>query len=167
MPEVRVHTATEADLPAITHIYNHYIEHSPATFDLEAFDWRNRKDWLAQFDPESRHRLFVAADEKDDVVGYAYSARFRDRAAYDGSIETSVYLDPGAVSTGIGTALYAALFDSLADAGIHRVFAGIAMPNDASVALHRKFGFTEVGTFSEAGFKFSRYHDVLWMEKPF
>lgn len=162
-----VRTATQADLPAITRIYNHYIEHSPATFDLVPFDWRDRRDWFAQFGPKGRHRILVALGDDDDITGYAYSAHFRGRAAYDGSIETSVYLDPDAIGAGHGSALYAALFDGLAGADIHRVFAGIAMPNDASVALHRKFGFTEVGIFSEAGFKFGRYHDVLWMEKAF
>lgn len=162
-----VRAATEADLPAITRIYNHYIENSPATFDLVAFDWHDRRDWFAQFDISGRHRIMVATNDRGDVAGYAYSAQFRGRAAYDGSIESSVYLDSEAVGGGTGSALYTALFDSLSDAGIHRVFAGIAMPNDASVALHSKFGFTKVGVFSEAGFKFGRYHDVLWMEKIF
>lgn len=156
--------ASEADLPAITAIYNHYIENTAATFDLAPYDWRDRRDWLAGFDGEGRHQLFVAA-QGDDILGYAYSGQFRARAAYGRSVETSVYLDKGAVGGGLGSALYTAVFDALAETDAHRAYAGIALPNEASVALHEKFGFTRVGVFSDAGWKFGHYHDVLWMEK--
>ena len=167
MSRARFRTATQEDLPAITRIYNHYIEQSTATFDLSPFDWRDQQGWFAQFDTTGRHRIVVATNSGGNVAGYAYSAQFRGRAAYDCSIETSIYLDPDNVGNGLGSALYTNLFDSLAGADIHRAFASIAMPNDASVALHRKFGFSKVGVFNEAGFKFDRYHDVLWMEKAF
>lgn len=161
MTEAVVRHAGEADLPAITAIYNHYIENTAITFELEPHD---RRGWLAGFDAKGRHRLFIVT-RGDDILGYAYSGPFRERAAYGRSVETSVYLKDGAGGRGLGTALYRAVFEALADEDAHRAFAGITLPNEVSVALHEKFGFTRIGVFSDAGWKFERYHDVLWMEK--
>jgi phosphinothricin acetyltransferase len=97
-------------------------------------------------------------------VGYACSSRFRPKPAYDTSIEVTVYLHPKATGSGIGTALYERLFAELKDEPLHRAYAVIAVPNPASVALHRKFGFAEVGTLTQAGRKFDQWWDVLWME---
>jgi phosphinothricin acetyltransferase len=91
---------------------------------------------------------------------------FRERAAYSRSVETSVYLDPSMLGHGLGTALYAALLDELAHEDVHRAYAGIALPNDASEALHRRLGFREVGTYTEVGRKFGRWWDVRWYERP-
>ncbi len=164
MTGAAVRHASEPDLPAITAIYNHYIENTAITFELEPHDWRDRRGWLAGFDAKGRHQLFIAT-LGDDILGYAYSGRFRERAAYGRSVETSVYLKDGAGGHGLGTALYRAVFEALAGEDAHRAFAGITLPNEASVALHEKFGFTRIGVFSGAGWKFERYHDVLWMEK--
>lgn len=164
MTDTVIRRAGEADLAAITAIYNHYIENTAVTFDLEPLHWHDRQDWLAGFDSAGRHQLFVAVED-DNVLGYAYSGVFRARAAYRRSVETSVYLKDGEAGGGLGSALYTALFDALGREDVHRAFAGIALPNDASVALHEKFGFSRVGVFSDAGWKFERYHDVLWMEK--
>lgn len=156
--------AGEADLAAITAIYNYYIENTAVTFDLEPLDWRDRGDWLAGFDAKGRHQLFVAA-EGEDILGYAYAGQFRARAAYSRSVESSVYLKDGAGGHGLGSALYLALFEALSKTDAHRIYAGATQPNEASIALHEKFGFTRIGVFSDAGWKFGRYHDVLWMEK--
>ena len=161
-PSVRAGTA--ADLPALTEIYNHYVAASHATFDLTPFSTRERAAWLEHYSATGRHRLLVAT-EGDEVVGYATSSRFRDKAAYATSVETTVYCHPGAVGRGAGRALYAELFERLAEEDVHRAYAGIALPNDASLALHRSFGFSDVGTFREVGRKFDRWWDVLWLER--
>jgi phosphinothricin acetyltransferase len=158
-----VRNAVASDLPALTDIYNHYVINTPVTFDLEPFTVDTRRAWFEHYADTGRHRLLVATRD-GDVVGYATSSQFRVKPAYDTSVEVTVYLDPAATGGGIGSALYERLFDVLGGEDVHRAYAGIAMPNDASVALHRKFGFTEMGTMTEVGRKFDRWWDVLWME---
>lgn len=152
------------DLPGILDIYNHYVETSHATFDLEPATVEARTGWVGQFADDGPHRLLVA-DDGHSVRGFAYSTRFRARPAYDSSVETTVYVAPDAVGRGIGPTLYDALMKIVDAAGIHRVYAGIALPNEPSVRLHEFFGFRHVGTFSEAGYKFGRYWDVAWFER--
>ncbi|MEO0869641.1 MAG: N-acetyltransferase family protein, partial [Cyanobacteria bacterium J06642_11] len=97
--------------------------------------------------------------------GYATSSKFSQKAAYDTSVETSIYLLPDAQGQGLGTRLYETLFESLADADVHRAYAGITLPNPASVALHQKLGFHSAGRYREVGRKFDQYWDVEWFEK--
>jgi len=101
------------------------------------------------------------------VLGYASSSTYRPRAAYEPSVETSVYLDHRATGGGVGTALMAALIAELETEDVHRAYAGIALPNPASIRLHERFGYRHVGTFSEQGRKFGRYWDVAWYERRF
>ena len=156
--------ATSTDLPALTAIYNHYVAHTPITFDVVPVDLENRAAWMSHYAGSGPHRLLVAvADEV--AVGYATSSRFRERTAYATSVETSVYCRHDCTGRGIGSQLYAALFDALEGVDVHRAYAGTTLPNDASVALHRHFGFSEIGVFRQVGRKFGRYWDVLWMEK--
>lgn len=162
--EVAVRYATLADLPALTDIYNHYVVHTPATFDLEPFAVDQRRQWFDHYGSSGPHQLLVAA-RGGDVLGYATSSPLRQKKAYDPSIEVTVYLHPEAVGGGIGSALYGRLFDALRGQDLHRAYAAIALPNDGSVALHRKFGFVEMGTMTEVGRKFDRWWDVLWMER--
>jgi phosphinothricin acetyltransferase len=152
------------DLPRLTEIYNHYVLHSPATFDLEPKTVDQRREWLAQFAETGRYRLLVA-EEDGVILGYAGAMRWRPKPAYDTTVETSIYCAPESVGRGVGGNLYAALFDAIAGENIHRIVAGYVPPNPASAALHERFGFRPVGTFSEVGYKFGRYRDVCWMEK--
>ncbi len=166
MADMSVRPAVRADLPRLTEIYNYYVINTPITFDLKPFTVEERARWFEEHAGTARHRLFVA-DIAGRVVGYAYTGPFRDRAAYDPSVETSIYCAHDATGRGIGAMLYRTLFDALKDEDIHRLLAGITLPNEASIKLHRKFGFTEVGVFSECGRKFDRYWDVVWMQRPF
>ena len=99
------------------------------------------------------------------MLGYASSSEYRPKAAYDSSVETSIYLHPDHLGKGLGQQLYSHLLDSLKPFRLHRAYAGIAQPNPASVALHTSFDFEHIGTFTEAGHKFGGYHDVAWYEK--
>ena len=99
------------------------------------------------------------------MVGYATSSPFRGRAAYDPSVETTVYVADGLTRRGIGSRLYHALFASLGKEDVHRAYAGITLPNPASLALHRRFGFQPIGVYDEVGRKFGRYWSVEWLEK--
>jgi len=162
--ERAVRPATEEDLIAINDIYNHYVRTSPATFDLEerTVDWR--REWLEEH-RSGKHRALVA-EMDGSVEGFASSSPWRPKAAYANTIETSVYVAPASIAQGVGTGLYRALFDALAGEDVHRAVAGMTLPNDASRALHLAFGFTSVGVFTEQGYKFGRYWDVEWFERP-
>lgn len=153
------------DLAALTQLYNHYILNTPITFDIKPYTVeQRRKQWWCHYSNQGRHRLWVA-EGNQGVVGYATSSKLRQKAAYDTSVETSIYLLPDAQGQGLGTRLYEALFESLADADVHRAYAGITLPNPGSVALHQKFGFHSVGCYREVGRKFDQYWDVEWFEK--
>ncbi|MFE0173775.1 GNAT family N-acetyltransferase [Streptomyces sp. NPDC059002] len=165
--EVQVRPGVEADLAALTDIYNHYVRETAVTFDTVVFLPEERRPWLLSHPKDGPHRLMVA-QERDSgrVLGYATSSPFRAKPAYSTSVEVSVYCAPDAAGRGIGTLLYGALFDALADEDLHRAYAGVAQPNEASVRLHERFGFRHVGTYEEVGRKFGRYWDVAWYELP-
>jgi phosphinothricin acetyltransferase len=165
MADVKIRTAVRDDLPRLTEIYNYYVVNTPITFDLEPVTVEQRARWFDEHAGTRRHRLFVA-ENAGLVVGWAGTGPFRDRAAYDTSAETSIYCAHDATRRGIGAMLYRVLFDALRNEDINRLLAGITLPNEASIKLHRKFGFTEVGVFTECGRKFDRYWDVVWMERP-
>jgi phosphinothricin acetyltransferase len=162
--QVTIRPATLDDLPAITAIYNHYVIHTPITFDLEPYTAETRRPWFEQFAATGRHRLFVAEDAVR-VVAYAGSHQFRTKAAYNTTVETTIYCMPDEHRRGIGAALYGVLFDALASEDIRTAIAGITLPNDASVGLHERFGFKAAGVMHAVGRKFDRYWDVLWMER--
>jgi phosphinothricin acetyltransferase len=124
-----------------------------------------RRAWFSHYDVVGRHRLLVA-DEDDRVLGYATSSPWHTRRAYETSVETSIYLAPDATGRGVGTGLYARLFEELASEDVHRAYGGLTIPNPASMALHEHFGFERVAYFTEQGRKFGRYWDVAMYEKP-
>lgn len=190
--EVLVRAGTEEDLKPLTDIYNHYVRESAATFDTEPFTPGERRDWLLSHLEDGPYRLLVAQERHitgggraaaggrtdspstppgtrgsafGQVLGYATSSQFRPRPAYSTSVEVSVYLAPEAAGRGIGSLLYEHLFEALKGQDLHRAYAGITVPNDASVRLHERFGFELVGTYHEAGRKFGRYYDVQRYEK--
>ncbi|MEV8309886.1 N-acetyltransferase family protein [Streptomyces flavidovirens] len=164
--EVQVTPGTEADLGALTDLYNHYVRETAITFDTTVFTPEQRRPWLRSHPEDGPHRLLVARDVRSDrILGYATSSPFRPKAAYGTSVEVSVYCAPQAGGLGIGTLLYKALFEALEGEDVHRAYAGIAQPNEASARLHTRFGFRHVGTYREVGRKFGRYWDVTWYEK--
>lgn len=161
---MHVRPATVDDAAAIVAIYAHYVEHSYATFDLVAPVTETWAQKIAAARAEDGHLVLVAAGDDGAVAGYAYSGTFRERAAYARTVETSVYVaTPG---RGIGGLLYGELLARLDAVPVHRVLAGIALPNDASVRLHEHCGFRHAGTFTEVGRKLGRWRDVAWYERP-
>ncbi|MFF3495762.1 GNAT family N-acetyltransferase [Streptomyces sp. NPDC002795] len=164
--EVQVRPGAEEDLEALTGLYNHYVRETPITFDTATFTPEERRPWLLSHLEDERHPLLVATETASKrILGYATASRFRPKAAYDTSVEVTVYLAPDAGGRGVGTLLYKALFEALADQDVHRAYAGIAQPNEASDRLHARFGFRHVGTYREVGRKFGTYWDVAWYEK--
>lgn len=165
MSNLIVRPARAADIPRLTEIYNHYVVNSPITFDLEPYTVERRMQWFSQFGATGRHRLLVV-EEDGLVLGYAGTTGFRPKAAYDTTVETTIYCSPDNTRKGLGSMLYSALFETIADEDIRRIVAGFTLPNPASQALHERFGFKLIGIFHEVGRKFGRYHDVAWNERP-
>ena len=164
--EVQVRPGVESDLEALTDIYNHYVRETPITFDTAVFTPQERRPWLLSHPEDGPYRLMVATEaDTQEILGYATSSPYRAKPAYGTSVETTVYVAPHAGRCGIGTLLYKALFEALADEDLHRAYAGVAQPNEASTRLHERFGFRHVGTYREVGRKFGRYWDVAWYEK--
>jgi phosphinothricin acetyltransferase len=163
---MRVREAGPGDLPRLLDIYNHYVAHTHITFDIEPLSIEVRRGWFEGFAADGPHRLFVA-ESNGQPAGYASSREFRAKAAYARSVETSIYLAAEACGSGTGGVLYAHLLEALAnEVGVHRAYAGVTLPNEASISLHSRLGFKRVATYSEVGFKFGRYWDVAWFERP-
>ncbi|MFF3504239.1 GNAT family N-acetyltransferase [Streptomyces sp. NPDC003247] len=168
--EVQVRPGVEGDLDALTDLYNHYVRETPITFDTVSSTPAERRPWLLSHPEDGPHRLMVATQgtpegDAQRILGYATSSPHRPKAAYATSVEVTVYVAPDAGGRGIGTLLYEALFAALAGQDLHRAYAGIAQPNEASTRLHERFGFRYVGTYREVGRKFGRFWDVAWYEK--
>ncbi|MBM9505091.1 GNAT family N-acetyltransferase [Actinacidiphila acididurans] len=171
MPErmnVQVSPGKEADLTALTEIYNHYIRETPVTFDVVPVTPEERRPWLLSHPEDGPYRLMVARapGPAGEILGYATSSPFRAKAAYSTSVETSIYLAAGAGGRGVGTALYRRLFNALEGEDVHRAYAGVTLPNEASIRIHQRFGFRRIGVYEQVGRKFGVYHDVAWFEKP-
>ncbi len=165
MSEVAVRAAQPADAAAIAAIYAAAVVGSYATFDVEApapDEWRAS---IVGADAHRGHHVLVAT-VTGQVVGYAKSGTYRARPAYEPTVEISVYLAPGRTGRGLGRALYEVLIPQLERGPSHLAVAGIATPNEASVALHQRFGFRHVGTFHEMGFKLGGWRDVSWYQRP-
>ncbi len=164
MHEMTIGHCGSGHYDAIVQIYNHYIEHSHATFDEALFSIGARAPWFALFAEDGPHQLLVAI-LNSKVLGFCCSTPFGVKSGYDVSVETSIYVSPDALARGIGGQLYQELFANLQGSGLHRAFGGIALPNDACVRLHEKIGFRKIGVFEEAGRKFDKFWDVVWYEK--
>jgi L-amino acid N-acyltransferase YncA len=160
---VIVRDALPADAAAIAEIYRPVVENTIISFELDAPDAAEMRSRIRHV---TRRYPWLVAVDGGAVVGYAYGSRHRERPAYASSLDVSVYVDGSIRGRGVGSALYRTLFRMLERAGpFHRAFAGIALPNDASVALHQKHGFELVGIYREVGFKFGRWIDVAWWQR--
>ena len=158
MPVVR--EAVAADAHACAAIYAPYVRDTAISFETEPPTAREMAARMA-----AAHAWLVS-EEDGQVLGYAYGGPFKARAAYRWSCEVSVYVDRVKRRSGVGRALYAALFDALSAKGYRTAVAGMTLPNEASAALHEALGFTPVGTYTRIGWKHGAWHDVHWMQRP-
>ena len=155
---MQIREASAHDAAAIAAIYNPYIRNTAISFEESEVTGDTMLERIAEV--RSAKLPWLVACMDDAVVGYAYATKWRARYAYRFSVETSVYVDEANAGQGIGTLLYSALLDQLRSTGCHLVIGGIALPNEASVALHEKMGYRKAAHFDEVGFKFGRWHDV-------
>lgn len=159
-----IRPTTPADLKAVGGIYAHYVRHTVATFEETppgAADWEGRLDDLT-----GRSLPFLVAELSGDVAGFAYAAPWRPKPAYRFTVEDTIYLAPGAVGQGLGSALLGALVAESGRAGMRRMIAVIAdTGSDASAALHRRLGFTDAGRLTQVGYKHGRWIDTLLLQR--
>ena len=157
-----IRSATEADAPVLLGIYAPFVENTAVSFELAP---PSTAEFAARIRKSIAGWAWLVAERDGRCVGYAYGSVHRERPAYRWSVETSAYIAPDSHRLGIGSALYRALFAELAAKGYCNAFAGIALPNEASVALHRGAGFEPIGVFRAVGRKFGRWHDVAWFQR--
>ena len=150
--------ATPDDAAAIAAIYNHFVLTTAISFEEEPVNASDMALRIAGVRDAALPWLVASVD--GIIAGYAYATKWRVRPAYRFSVESSVYVAAHMARCGLGGALYRALLERLRAAGVHLVIGGIALPNDASVALHEAMGYTKAAHFSEVGFKFDRWIDV-------
>jgi phosphinothricin acetyltransferase len=160
--EIRVRLAIEADLAAISSIYNYYVVNSTCTFQTEPDTAEERMRWFSAHD--SRHPVTVAANQSE-VVGWASLSRYHSRNAYRHTTEDSVYVRSDMRGRGIGRTLLADLIQRAEAEGYHSIVATIAADQADSIRLHKRFGFLTVGHIVEAGYKFDKWIDVTFMQK--
>jgi L-amino acid N-acyltransferase YncA len=162
---MRVRDATRDDAQACAAIYAPYVTDTAISFETDVPSVEAMAGRIAA--ALNTHAWLVAEAEADGrVVGYAYGGPYKARLAYRWACEVSVYVDRGRRRSGAGRALYEALLDRLAARGYRIAVAGMTLPNDASVALHRAMGFEPVGTYRRIGYKHGAWHDVAWTQRP-
>jgi phosphinothricin acetyltransferase len=161
---VCIRDARADDAEALLAIYRPFVLDTAVSFETEPPSAAEFEERIRA--AQTRWAWLVAESESDGrPLGYAYASSFRSRAAYRWSVEMSAYVGPQARRLGVGRALYEALFAILADKGYCTAYAGITLPNDASVQFHESLGFAPVGVFRRAGRKFGEWHDVSWWQR--
>jgi L-amino acid N-acyltransferase YncA len=160
--DLTIRHARASDAEAMLAIYRPYVTESAVSFELEAPAAAEFAERIAA--AQSRW-VWLAAESDRGVAGYAYASSYKSRAAYRWSVETAVYVHPDHRGRGVGAALYARLFEALAEKGYCMAYAGITTPNQQSEEFHRTLGFTRIGVFRHAGWKFGRWHDVAWWQR--
>jgi L-amino acid N-acyltransferase YncA len=157
-----IRDAYRADAGALLEIYRPFVTDTAVSFELEP---PSEAEFAERIARAQTRWAWLVAERGREILGYAYATSFRARAAYQWSVETSAYVHPGHRRLGVGRLLYERLLAILEEKGYCTAYAGIALPNDGSVALHRALGFTEVGVFRRAGRKFGAWHDVSWWQR--
>jgi phosphinothricin acetyltransferase len=153
-----IRPAEPENAAAIAAIYNHYVATTCITFETDAVSAIDMGERIAE--TRATNLPWLLAQANGQVLGYAYASKWKGRCAYRHSVESTVYLDAAKTGQGIGKPLYAALIDALRARAMHAVIGGIALPNDASIALHERMGFEKVAHFKQVGFKQERWIDV-------
>ncbi len=159
---IRIRSATEGDAPACLAIYRPFVEETAISFEMVA---PSVEDFAGRIRKSLSEWQWLVAERDGQCLGYAYGSMHRERAGYRWSVEVSAYVSPSHHRQGIGRALYLKLFEDLTQKGYCNAYAGITLPNDGSVGLHRSVGFEPIGIFKKIGRKFGQWHDVAWFQR--
>jgi len=156
-----IRLASEEDAGQVQAIYGPIVSQTATSFEFEPPSVQEMRRRIAD---TLKHLPWLVCDREGEVLGYAYASRHRSRAAYQWSVDVSVYVHSGQRRSGIGRGLYRSLFEMLVMQGYFNAYAGIALPNPASVGLHEAVGFQPVGVYREVGYKLGAWHDVGWWQ---
>jgi L-amino acid N-acyltransferase YncA len=159
--EDMIRPAVNTDAENLCAIYNHFVKNSVVTFEEEAVSAQDMAQRITEVTSAYPWLVFEADGQ---ISGYAYASRWRKRVAYRNTAEVTVYVAPDLQAKGVGTKLYQALIEKLRKQQFHCALGGIALPNQASIAVHEKLGFQKVAEFSEVGRKFGRWVDVAYWQ---
>ena len=157
-----IRLAKPSDARSLLDIYTPYVVNTAITFEYEV---PTIEDFAIRIEKTLEKCPYLVAEEDGVVLGYAYASTYYARAAYDQAVELSVYVSQDARGKGVGSKLYDALEDLLEQMGYIHFLACISLPNEASLALHRKRGYQQVAHFPKIGYKFNRWHDIVWLQK--
>lgn len=159
---MKIRIAQVSDAEQLVDIYKYYVEKTDITFEYEV-------PTVEEFTERIRNTLvkypYIVAEDGGEIMGYAYAGAFKNRRAYDWSVETSIYIRHGKAGHGVGTMLYNELERYLKLQNIINVNACIAYPNEKSEEFHKKFAYKTVAHFTKCGYKFGKWKDMIWMEK--
>jgi L-amino acid N-acyltransferase YncA len=148
---------TPEDAAGICDIYNYFVQHTTITFEEQPLAPEQMRRRIVEIAPILPWLIWV---EEERLQGFCYADKWKGRCAYRYSVESTIYVHPASSRRGIGTQLYGALLGHLRQKGMHVVIGGIALPNQASIALHEKLGFRNVARFEQVGWKFDKWIDV-------
>lgn len=160
---MNIRVATPADAEAITAIYAPVVENTSISFELSPPGVDEMRSRIVKTLPDLP--WLVSEDAQGLVNGYVYASKHRERPAYQWSVDVTAYVREDARGAGVGKRLYQVLFEELVELGYFQAFAGIALPNPASIALHESLGFEHIGTYRKVGYKLGAWHDVGWWQK--
>ena len=159
MENIFIRNIKDADIEAVNSLYNNYIRETPFTFDIEEKTLSQKKEWFKIFKKDSPFQCVVAY-ENNILIGFASSRPFRDKEAYESSIETSVYISKKYIGKGFGKLLMQDLLNKIDGYSINRAYAFITEPNNASERLHTLLGFKKIGVLNKVGKKFGKFWNV-------
>jgi L-amino acid N-acyltransferase YncA len=157
-----IRACEEKDISSICEIYNFYIKNTVITFEETPL---SELEMLVRVQSYTQRYPWLVCEVEDEIVGYAYASKWKERSAYKNTVETTVYLKNGHSRKGLGRQLYSALLLELEKISVHIVLGCIALPNESSVGLHEYFGFEKVAHFPEVGLKFEKWIDVGYWQK--
>ena len=169
MKNIIIRSATASDAEALLKIYAYYVENTAITFE---YDVPAIEEFIQRIENTLKKYPYLVAEKDGEILGYAYAGIFKDRAAYDWSAETTIYLKQDAVKCGLGRMLYEALEKEMKERNFLNLYACIGYPIDDdeyltknSAEFHAHLGFETVGEFHKCGYKFGRWYNMIWMEK--
>lgn len=156
-----IRLAAASDAEQILNIYAPYVKNTVISFETEV---PTREDMESRIGHSQEKHVWIVLEENNEILGYAYSSKHRERSAYRWSVDVSVYIKEGFHRRGIGKVLYTSLLEIIKCQGYCNVYAGICLPNEKSVGIHEYFGFRKIAHYSRVGYKLGNWHDVGWWE---
>jgi L-amino acid N-acyltransferase YncA len=159
--QFKIRLISAEDTEGALDIYRYYVDHTVVSFEYEA---PTAEEYLQRINTNTEKYPWLVCLHENKIIGYAYGSTHRYRTAYQWSPESTIYVAPGFHTRGIGRILYETLFSILKLQGYYNVFAGVALPNEKSIGLHRALGFEEIGIFKNIGYKHGNWHHTLWLQ---